>query len=195
MTVEAVDLAGNMNQSEDLLITIDTLRADHLSAYGYYRPTSPVIDQLAAEGVRFDRPAVQWPKTGPSFASMFTSTYPKDNGIVRRDADHVVISVETTDPDVGGDDTINGGGGDDGPATCSSDSDCEAAGGERLRGGDGDHPGQDRPGARNAAAACDRGASSRSPSICRIASPVSASSTSTTTRPLSVTTRGAYESN
>ncbi len=71
-------------QSNILLITIDTLRADHLSAYGYPRATSPVLDQLAAEGVRFDRPAVQWPKTGPSFASIFTSTYPKDNGIVRQ---------------------------------------------------------------------------------------------------------------
>jgi arylsulfatase A-like enzyme len=67
-----------------LLVTIDTLRADHLSAYGYPRPTSPVLDRLAAEGVRFDRPAVQWPKTGPSFASMFTATYSKDNGVVRR---------------------------------------------------------------------------------------------------------------
>ena len=67
-----------------LLITIDTLRADHLSSYGYPRATSPVIDRLAAEGVRFDQAAVQWPKTGPSFASMFTATYPKDNGIVRK---------------------------------------------------------------------------------------------------------------
>ena len=70
--------------SRILLVTIDTLRADHLSAYGYPRPTSPVLDRLAAEGVRFDRPAVQWPKTGPSFTSMFTATYPKDNGVVRR---------------------------------------------------------------------------------------------------------------
>ena len=70
--------------SNILLITIDTLRADHLSAYGYVRPTSPVIDSLAAEGVRFDQAAVQWPKTGPSFASIFTSTYPSDNGIVRK---------------------------------------------------------------------------------------------------------------
>ncbi len=70
--------------SNILLITIDTLRADHLSAYGYARQTSPVIDALAAEGVRFDQAAVQWPKTGPSFASIFTSTYPSDNGIVRK---------------------------------------------------------------------------------------------------------------
>jgi arylsulfatase len=67
-----------------VLITIDALRADHLSSYGYPRETSPVIDQLAAEGVLFQRAAVQWPKTGPSFASMFTATYPKDNGIVRK---------------------------------------------------------------------------------------------------------------
>jgi len=67
-----------------LLITIDTLRADHLSGYGYPRRTSPLIDHLAAEGVRFHQATVQWPKTGPSFASLFTATYPKDNQIVRR---------------------------------------------------------------------------------------------------------------
>jgi arylsulfatase A-like enzyme len=71
-------------RSNILLITIDTLRADHLSSYGYARQTSPVLDSLAAEGVRFEVPIVQWPKTGPSFASIFTSTYPKDNGIVRK---------------------------------------------------------------------------------------------------------------
>jgi len=72
-----------------LLITIDTLRADHLSAWGYERETSPTLDRLAEEGVRFDQAQVQWPKTGPSFASMMTATYPKDNGIVR----HVGIPV------------------------------------------------------------------------------------------------------
>ncbi len=70
--------------SNILLITIDTLRADHLSSYGYPRQTSPVLDRLAAGGVRFDQAAVQWPKTGPSFASMMTATYPKNNGIVRK---------------------------------------------------------------------------------------------------------------
>ena len=71
-------------RSNILLITIDTLRADHLSAWGYERRTSPTIDRLATEGVRFDQASVQWPKTTPSFASMFTSTYAKDNGMVRR---------------------------------------------------------------------------------------------------------------
>lgn len=67
-----------------LLITVDTLRADHLSAWGYPRATSPNLDRLAGQGLRFDQAQAQWPKTGPSFASLFTSTYPKDNGIVRQ---------------------------------------------------------------------------------------------------------------
>ena len=71
-------------RSNILLVTLDTLRADHLSAYGYSRQTSPVIDRLAAAGVRFDQATVQWPKTGPSFASIFSATYPKNNGIVRK---------------------------------------------------------------------------------------------------------------
>ncbi|MEO7794401.1 MAG: sulfatase, partial [Thermoanaerobaculia bacterium] len=67
-----------------LLITVDTLRADHLSSWGYARATSPNIDRLASAGLRFDQAQTQWPKTGPSFTSIFTSTYPKDNGIVRQ---------------------------------------------------------------------------------------------------------------
>lgn len=64
-------------------MTVDTLRADRLGAWGAVRDTSPVLDALAAEGMRFAAAQVQWPKTGPSFASMFTATYPKDNGIAR----------------------------------------------------------------------------------------------------------------
>lgn len=67
-----------------LLLTVDTLRADHLGAWGYPRDVSPALDRLAAEGLRFEQAWAQWPKTGPSFASMLTATYPKDNGIVRR---------------------------------------------------------------------------------------------------------------
>ncbi len=67
-----------------LLVTIDTLRADHLGAWGYPRATSPHLDRLAAEGFVFEQAWAQWPKTGPSFASLLSSTYPKDNGLVRR---------------------------------------------------------------------------------------------------------------
>ncbi len=38
-----------------LIVTIDTLRADHLATYGYFRRTSPTIDALAAESIVFDR--------------------------------------------------------------------------------------------------------------------------------------------
>jgi arylsulfatase A-like enzyme len=69
-----------------LLITIDTLRADHLSAYGYGRPTSPNLDRLAKQGVLFWRAASQWPKTTPSFASMMSSTWPHTNGLIRTTA-------------------------------------------------------------------------------------------------------------
>jgi arylsulfatase A-like enzyme len=73
-----------VERSNILLITIDTLRADHLSSYGYPRSTSPVLDRVAGEGIRYDQAIVQWPKTGPSFASLFTATYGKDNGMVRQ---------------------------------------------------------------------------------------------------------------
>ncbi len=66
-----------------LLLTVDTLRADHLSAWGYARPTSPVLDRLAAEGARFSFAQAQRPKTGPSFTSIFTATYCSDHQVRR----------------------------------------------------------------------------------------------------------------
>lgn len=66
-----------------VLVTADTLRADHLGVYGYARDTSPALDALAREGVQFEQAAVQWPKTTPSFVSMLTSTYPRTNGVTR----------------------------------------------------------------------------------------------------------------
>lgn len=67
-------------------ITVDTLRADHLGAYGYPRATSPNLDKLAAGGVLFDQAIAQWPKTTPSFASMFTGKYPQTTGMTHRAA-------------------------------------------------------------------------------------------------------------
>ncbi len=63
-----------------LLVTIDTLRADHLGCYGYDRPTSPVLDGLAAEGVLFERAFCAMPTTVPSHASIFTGTWPLVHG-------------------------------------------------------------------------------------------------------------------
>ena len=59
-----------------ILITIDTLRADHLSCYGYHRKTSPNIDNLAKNGILFKYAFSNGPWTPFSFPSILTSTYP-----------------------------------------------------------------------------------------------------------------------
>lgn len=64
-----------------ILISIDSLRADHLGCYGYGRDTSPRIDRLAAEGTRFARALAPSPWTLPSHASLFTGLYPMTHGI------------------------------------------------------------------------------------------------------------------
>lgn len=64
-----------------LLISIDTLRADHLSVYGYERPTSPAIDQLARRGHVFRRAYSTCPMTLPSHTSMLTGMHPAQLGV------------------------------------------------------------------------------------------------------------------
>ena len=62
-----------------LLVVADTLRADHLSCYGYPRPTSPNIDRFAQEGVLFERHMSNAPWTKPSMGTIFTSLYPHEH--------------------------------------------------------------------------------------------------------------------
>ena len=64
-----------------LLITVDTLRADHLGSYGYPRPTSPSIDQLAAEGVVFENAFTPVPTTAPAIASLLTGRHLDGHGV------------------------------------------------------------------------------------------------------------------
>jgi arylsulfatase A-like enzyme len=59
-----------------VLVTLDTLRADHLGAYGYPRKASPFIDGLAERGVVFERAYAAISTTGPSHATIFTGLYP-----------------------------------------------------------------------------------------------------------------------
>jgi choline-sulfatase len=63
-----------------VLITIDTLRADHLGAYGYRRRTSPHLDALAREATLFRQAYTYWPKTRGSIAIMLTGRRPSQNG-------------------------------------------------------------------------------------------------------------------
>jgi arylsulfatase A-like enzyme len=58
-----------------IVLVVDTLRADHLSSYGYDRDTSPFMDGLAVEGVRFEHAISPASWTQPSHASMLTGRY------------------------------------------------------------------------------------------------------------------------
>jgi len=64
-----------------LLITIDTLRADHLGSYGYAEARTPVLDALAHRGTRFTRAVASVPLTGPSHSSILTGLYPPVHGV------------------------------------------------------------------------------------------------------------------
>lgn len=66
-----------------LLVIIDTARADHLSAFGYVRRTTPNLERLAAEGQRFDDAWSQSPWTLPSIATILTGQPPHVHGASR----------------------------------------------------------------------------------------------------------------
>src|SRR5262252_10461069 len=64
-----------------VLVTIDTLRADHVGCYGYKQGKTPNIDALAADGARFERAFAVVPVTLPSHTTMLTGTYPMLSGM------------------------------------------------------------------------------------------------------------------
>jgi len=65
-----------------VLVTVDTLRADHLGAYGYSRPTSPGIDRLARQGVLFRNAESVQSATWPALASLHTAQPPGAHGVI-----------------------------------------------------------------------------------------------------------------
>jgi arylsulfatase A-like enzyme len=79
-----------------ILIVMDAVRYDHLSCYGYSRPTTPNLDQLAEDGVLFENcfAAAAW--TPPSHASLFTGKYPSQCGVIGKnlvlDNSHMTIA-------------------------------------------------------------------------------------------------------
>ena len=64
-----------------ILITIDTVRADHLGCYGATDIHTPTLDALAHDGIVFERAISQVPLTWPSHAAILTGTYPFQNGV------------------------------------------------------------------------------------------------------------------
>ena len=68
-----------------VVVSVDTLRADRLSAWGYERETSPELSRLAASSILYDRAIAPAPWTLPSLASLFTGLFPSGHGVVRPD--------------------------------------------------------------------------------------------------------------
>lgn len=84
-----------------LLITLDTVRADKLGCYGYFRDTSPNLDRFAEQCVRFTRCLSPIANTTPSHATMLTGVYPYEHGILdnfflRPAAEQVALSLKTS---------------------------------------------------------------------------------------------------
>ena len=78
------DLAGLPSRKLSVVfVVIDTLRSDRLSSYGYARPTSPVLADLAQHGVRFARVEAQSSWTKASMASLWTGLFPTHTGVLR----------------------------------------------------------------------------------------------------------------
>ena len=65
-----------------VLISLDTLRADHVGAYGYSRDTTPNIDRLASRSVLFEQAISQSSWTRPAHMSMMTSLHPSEHGVL-----------------------------------------------------------------------------------------------------------------
>lgn len=75
--------AGRRDERPNVVIlSIDTLRARSVGAYGYGRDTSPFLDSLAARGTRFQNAITTSVTTGPSHMSLFTGLYPVNHGLV-----------------------------------------------------------------------------------------------------------------
>ncbi len=72
-----------------VLISLDSLRADHVGCYGYDRATTPALDRLAAEGVRFSEAISTSSWTLPTHLTMFTSRYQLSHGVVH---DRIALS-------------------------------------------------------------------------------------------------------
>lgn len=74
-------------QPNILLISIDSLRADHLGCYGYSKPTSPFIDSLASQGVTAEHLLCPGLPTYPSYTTLYTGQHPLTHGIMAHGGD------------------------------------------------------------------------------------------------------------
>ncbi len=87
--------AGQFKDYNVVLITLDTLRADHLPSYGYAGVKTPNLDRIAAESIQFERAFAHAPLTLPSHTSILTGRLPISHG-VRDNAGYHLEDSETT---------------------------------------------------------------------------------------------------
>ena len=81
LALAASSCARPPERPDILLISIDTLRQDHLSLYGYEHETSPRLDEFAKKALVFTHAQTPRAKTTPAMASVFTGLYPHDHGV------------------------------------------------------------------------------------------------------------------
>lgn len=90
----------SLDRPNVVLIIIDTLRADHLSCYGYHRETFPYIDSLAASGIMWTRAQAQCSWTLPSIASIFTGLSQRSHGACKSREDKCNYSLDPDFPTI-----------------------------------------------------------------------------------------------
>jgi len=84
-----------------VLIVLDTVRANHLSVYGYGRNTTPYLESLAAKGTAFENAVAPSSWTLPSHVSMFTGRYPREHGAVLNGYDGRYVTVASAFDELG----------------------------------------------------------------------------------------------
>lgn len=82
-TAIAISTAAAPDPPNVILISIDTLRTDHLGMYGHPHDTSPNLDALAEESLVFDDMLTEIPLTGPAMCAMLSSIHPRTTGATR----------------------------------------------------------------------------------------------------------------
>jgi hypothetical protein len=97
-TLVAIVLPAPLAQQQRpnvLLVTLDTVRADRIGAYGYKLAETPNLDRLARDGVRFDDATTQAPLTAPAHVALLTGIYPTRLGVKDNASSPLPDSAET----------------------------------------------------------------------------------------------------
>ncbi len=85
---EAIEAPAPARAVNLLIVSLDTVRADHLGPYGYERPTTPALDVLASQGTVYERVFTPVATTLPSHLSLLTGAYPLEHGLLSNHGNH-----------------------------------------------------------------------------------------------------------